>query len=80
MRIHTDKDRGGAGSRKAIAPGVPSTKLQSPAEVGDVLGVGRQTVLNYYHAGVIPAAVHVGNTIRFDIDEVKATLKKRAAQ
>lgn len=45
-------------------------------EIGTLNGVCRRTVLDWYHGGLIPAAVHVGRVLRFDPAEVEAALRK----
>lgn len=54
------------------------TNLSTPAEQAEACGVTKPTILAWYHAGIIPAAVSVGRVIRFDHDQVMAALAAHA--
>jgi excisionase family DNA binding protein len=50
-----------------------------PRQVAARYDVTVPTVLNWFHAGIIPAKVAVGRIYRFDLDEVDRALKIRSA-
>lgn len=50
------------------------TKLNTPAEEAAACRVSKPTLLAWYHDGIIPAAIAVGRTIRFDHEEVAKAL------
>ena len=54
--------------------------LKSTAEIAADYNVQRQTVLEWYHNGIIPAKVAVGKTFRFDPSAVAKALEKHAAK
>jgi excisionase family DNA binding protein len=49
-----------------------------PRQVAARYDVTVPTVLNWFHAGIIPAKVAVGRIYRFDLDEVDRALKTRS--
>lgn len=55
-------------------------KLDTPKEIGVLVKTTAQTVLNWYHAGVIPAAFAVGRTIRFDRNAVIHALAEHTSK
>jgi excisionase family DNA binding protein len=55
-------------------------ELATTAEIAQAYGVERQTVLQWFHAGVIPARVAVGKTFRWDAEDVAAALEEHAAK
>ena len=57
----------------------PAEKLYSTQEIAERFGVKGQTVLEWYHAGVIPARVAYGRTYRFELAEVTTALAAHAA-
>ena len=54
-------------------------RLLTAAQVGAVLGVSARTVLLYLRQGLIPGIQPTGCTVRFDLDEVLAALKRAPA-
>lgn len=50
-----------------------------PRQVAARYDVTVPTVLNWFHAGIIPAKVAVGRIYRFDLDEVDRALKTRSS-
>jgi predicted site-specific integrase-resolvase len=56
------------------------TKLNTPAEQARACEVSKPTLLAWYHEGIIPAAIAVGRTIRFDHKEVLSALAVHAAK
>ena len=52
--------------------------LLTPAQIGQIYDVTSDTVLKWYHSGVIPAEVAQGQVYRFSADEVAAALKRNA--
>jgi len=55
-------------------------RLLDPRELGDHFGVKSQTVLEWFHAGKIPARVALGRTYRFELHEVTQALAQEAAE
>ena len=51
-------------------------KLNTPAEEAEACRVTKPTLLAWFHQGIIPAAIAVGRTIRFDHNEVMEALRK----
>jgi excisionase family DNA binding protein len=49
-------------------------------DLARVYGVAKGTILQWYHAGRIPAAVAVGKVIRFDREEVAEALRAAAGK
>ena len=64
MKTTVNKSRAGASVR------------ESAKEIASHYGVSRRKVLDWYYAGIIPAAMHVGRVLRFDPVEVEAALRK----
>lgn len=56
------------------------SKLNTPAEQARACEVSKPTLLAWYHEGIIPAAIAVGRTIRFDHKEVLSALALHAAK
>lgn len=56
------------------------TKLNTPAEQARACEVSKPTLLAWYHEGIIPAAIAVGRTIRFNHSDVLAALADHAAK
>jgi excisionase family DNA binding protein len=67
-------------SRRQIKTIEPAEKLYSAQEIAERFGVKSQTVLEWYHAGVIPARVAYGRTYRFELAEVTNALAEHAAE
>jgi excisionase family DNA binding protein len=55
-------------------------KLITADELAEVLQVSKRTVKYWLADGVIPAAVHEGQVLRFDLPAVKKALAKRATK
>ena len=55
-----------------------SKRLVTAKELGEVLGGGHRTVLGYCQYGRIPCIRLSGTTVRFDVDEVLAVLKRES--
>ena len=58
-----------------LSSGEPG-RLLSADEVAETLGISGRCVLNWFYDKIIPAAVHQGKVIRFDLDKVMAALGK----
>jgi excisionase family DNA binding protein len=56
------------------------SKLLTSEELAEALSVHRNTVMNWFQAAMIPAAIHEGKTLRFDLADVRRALAKRATQ
>ena len=54
-------------------------ELLTSRETAKLLGISRSTVMNHYHAGIIPAR-RIGRFLRFDADAVLAAYKAREQQ
>jgi excisionase family DNA binding protein len=52
--------------------------LDTPASLAELLNTTPQTILNWFHAGHIPAKIAVGRLIRFDRQEALAALERRS--
>ena len=52
--------------------------LLKPEELAKRYGVAKSTVLEWFHAGRIPAEVAVGKVFRFDPERVAEALRKDA--
>lgn len=50
-------------------------QLLKAEDVAAIINVSSRTILNWYHQGVIPARVHVGSVIRFELEPVMAALE-----
>ena len=55
-----------------------SKRFVTAKELAEVLGVGHRTVLDYCRYGRIPGIRLSGTTVRFDLDEVLAVLKRES--
>ena len=55
-----------------------SKRLLTAKELAQILGVSQRTVLSYRLYGRIPGIQLSGTTIRFDLDEVLAALKRES--
>lgn len=53
--------------------------LLTPGQMGKALGTTNKTILEWFHAGKIPAEVAEGAVYRFDPAKVKEALAERAA-
>lgn len=51
-------------------------QLLKAQDLATMFNVSPRTVLNWYRRGIIPARVHVGHVIRFDLDEVLTALEE----
>lgn len=51
-------------------------RLLSSEEVAQHLGISGRCVLNWFYEKIIPAAVHQGKVIRFNMDDVMAALSE----
>jgi len=54
--------------------------LLSPKQLAAKLGTTNKTILEWYHAGIIPAEVALGKIYRFDEPKIRAVLAKLAAE
>lgn len=52
--------------------------LDTPATLAKLLNTTPQTILNWFHAGYIPARIAVGRLIRFDRQDALAALAERS--
>ena len=57
-----------------------SDKLLTPDELAQKLGATKSRILDWRRAGIIPAAIHRGNFIRFDLADVMEALKADAKE
>lgn len=55
-------------------------KLLTADELAESLQVSKRTVKTWLGEGVIPAAIHEGQVLRFDLPTVKKALAKRATK
>lgn len=55
-----------------------SEKLLTIEELAETLNVSVRSVKNWRADGTIPAAIHEGRVVRFDLPSVKRALAKRA--
>lgn len=55
-------------------------ELLRPKELGEKIGVRSVTILEWYHAGKIPAEVAEGRIYLFNLSNVLAALAKRASK
>lgn len=51
-------------------------QLLKAEDLAAILNVSSRTILKWYHVGIIPARIHVGKTIRFELEPVMAALEK----
>ena len=56
------------------------SELLNQQQLCKALGISDFTVRAWLRDGVIPAEINEGKTLRFDIEDVRAALKKRAAK
>lgn len=54
--------------------------LETPASLAQLLNTTPQTILNWFHAGTIPAVIAQGRVIRFNRNDVLDHLSKQAAR
>lgn len=54
--------------------------LMSTSEIAEYYGVVVSTFLQWFHAGIVPAAVAVGKTYRWDREEVAKAIAKHTAK
>ena len=54
--------------------------LETPASLAQLLNTTPQTILNWFHAGKIPAVIAQGRVIRFNRNDVFDHLSKQAAR
>lgn len=59
---------------------VLNPKHATPQQVADHLGLDVSQVLRWEKSGILTPNVREGRVVRFDLEEVKATLAKRAAE
>ncbi len=51
-------------------------QLLKPQELAAIINVSAPTIMNWYYDGIIPARVHVGRVIRFELDaETKSVVE-----
>ena len=53
-------------------------ELLTAEEVAERIGCKRRTILKWMSEGIIPAAIHRGKFIRFNMPDVRAALRKDA--
>lgn len=53
-----------------------SERLYSAAEIAAIVLVEPRTIHNWARNGLIPVALRIGKTVRFDLDEVSQTLEE----
>lgn len=51
-------------------------QLLKPQDLATILNISSRTILNWYHDGIIPARIHVGKTIRFELEPVMVALEQ----
>ena len=49
-------------------------RLLKPRDLATIINVTTRTILNWYYDGIIPARIHVGRVIRFELEPVLAAL------
>lgn len=57
-----------------------SRDLLPPRRLAEILGVSPVTILEWYHAGKIPAEIAEGRIYRFDEQKVRTALAQRATK
>jgi excisionase family DNA binding protein len=72
--------RGRAGKPRFHKPKEFNPKSATPEQTAKECGTSKPTILDWLKRGLIPATICEGRVIRFDLDEVKAALKARAAK
>ena len=50
-------------------------QLLKAQDLATIINVSSRTILNWYYGGIIPARLHVGKVIRFELDPVMAALE-----
>lgn len=66
-------------SAKVMEPETPTSEqptLLGSKRIAAIYSVNNATVLAWFHAGIIPAAVAVGNVIRFDREAVAEAIAR----
>lgn len=58
----------------------PNMSSLTPAQLAKELGTYSKKVLDWYHAGKIPAEIAEERTYRFDLAKVRKALADRAAK
>jgi predicted DNA-binding transcriptional regulator AlpA len=51
-------------------------QLLKPRELATLINVSVLTIMNWYYDGIIPARIHVGRIIRFELDAVLTALEQ----
>jgi hypothetical protein len=51
-------------------------QLLKAQELAVIINVSPPTILNWYYDGIIPARIHVGRIIRFELDAVMIALEQ----
>ena len=54
----------------------PNTGALRAHELASHFDVAPRTILNWYHDGIIPAAVDIGRVLRFDLEQVCEAISK----
>jgi predicted site-specific integrase-resolvase len=54
------------------------TTPQSARATAAALGISTDVLLRLHRSGAVPAVIHEGRLIRFDLEEVRAALAQRA--
>jgi predicted site-specific integrase-resolvase len=49
-------------------------QLLKAEDLAAIINVSSRTILNWYHEGIIPARIHVGAVIRFELEPVMEAL------
>lgn len=52
-------------------------QLLKPQELAEIINVSPQTIMKWYYDGIIPARIHVGRIVRFELDAVMIALTER---
>lgn len=50
-------------------------KLHTAKQMADHYGVALCTFLKWFHEGIVPAALAIGNTTRYDAEQVAAAIE-----
>ena len=58
----------------------PVPALLDAEQVGELLSCTAETVRRWHRQGIIPSAIHEGKTVRFDLYDVRAALRRRAKE
>lgn len=51
-------------------------QLLKPQELATLINVSVPTIMNWYYGGIIPARLHVGRVIRFELEPVMTALEQ----